>query len=145
MDIWLRYYIEVLTNWKAEVIDMAINNYHFICLISMMLIIAVFTRSDNIGNVAFGFILDNTNVTVLDYTGDVAIIQFQNGTTYNLNVPKYSECVAYLVMAEGIPRYLVEGPDQDELLTENELGLAEAMNECIGVGVGISSMEAARK
>ena|SRR5919106_5965675 len=34
MDIWLRYYIEVLTNWKAEVIDMAINNYHFICLIS---------------------------------------------------------------------------------------------------------------
>src|ERR671919_1662277 len=70
MDIWLRYYIEVLTNWKAEVIDMAINNYHFICLISLMLIIAVFTRSDNIGNVAFGFILDNTNVTVLDYTGD---------------------------------------------------------------------------
>src|ERR687891_334246 len=98
-----------------------------------MLIIAVFTRSDNIGNVAFGFILDNT----LRYA---AIIQFQNGTTYNLNVPKYSECVAYLVMAEGIPRYLMEGPDQDELLTENELGLAEAMNECIGVGVGISSM-----
>jgi hypothetical protein len=48
-------------------------------------------------------------------------------------------------MKEGIPRYLVEGPDRDELLTDNELGLAEAMNECIGVGIGTSSMEAARK
>ena len=45
-------------------------------------------------------------------------------------------------MTEGIPRY----PDQDnELLTDNEIGLAEAMNECTGVGVGMSSMEAARK
>jgi hypothetical protein len=77
----------------------------------------------------------------LDYTGDVAIVQFPNGTTYNLNVPEYSECIAYLVMDEGIPRYLVEGPDKDELLSDNELGIAEAMNECIGVGVGASSME----
>lgn len=87
--------------------------------------------------------LDNRNITILDYTGEVAIIQFSNGTTYNLNVPEYSECVAYLVMSEGIPRYLVEGPDQDELLTDNELGIAEAMNKCIGVGVGVSSIEAA--
>ena len=46
-------------------------------------------------------------------------------------------------MSEGIPRYLVEGPDQDELLTDNELGIAEAMNKRIGVGVGVSTMEAA--
>jgi hypothetical protein len=124
---------------------MVINNPHFFCLFSLQLIIAVVTYSDSLSNIAFGSILDNRNVTVLDYTGDVAIIQFQNGTTYNLNVPKYSECVAYLVMSEGIPRYLVEGPDQDELLTNNELGLAEAMNECIVVGVGVSTMEAARK
>jgi hypothetical protein len=49
-------------------------------------------------------------------------------------------------VSEGIPRYLVEEPDQDELLTNNELGLAEAMNECIGVGVvGMYSMGADRR
>jgi hypothetical protein len=124
---------------------MAINNSHFFYLFSLQLIIAVVTWNESLGDIAFASILDNRNVIVLDYTGDIAIIEFQNGTTYNLNVPEYSECVAYLVMSEGIPRYLVEGPDQDELLTNNELGLAEAMNECIGVGVGKSSMEAARK
>jgi hypothetical protein len=30
--------------------------------------------------------------------------------------------------------------DEDELLTDNELGIAEPMNECIGMGVGVSSM-----
>ena len=83
------------------------------------------------------------NITILDYTGDVAIIQFSNGTTQNLNVPVYSECVAYLVMKEGIPEYFVEGADEEELLTNNELGISEAMNKCIGVGVGESSMNAA--
>lgn len=62
---------------------------------------------------------------------------------YNLNFPEYSECVAYLVMTEGIPGYLVQGPDEEELLTDNELGIAEAMNECNGLGVGASSMEEA--
>lgn len=125
--------------------EMAIKNSYFFRLFSIQLMIAAFTWSDCLSNIAFGSIFDNSTVTVLDYTANVAVIQFQNGTTYNLNVPEYSECVAYLVMSEGIPRYLVEGPGQDELLTENELGLAEAMNECIGVGIGMSSMEAARK
>jgi hypothetical protein len=43
-------------------------------------------------------------------------------------------------MTEAKPRYLVQGPDEDELLTDNELGIAEPMNECIGMGVGVSSM-----
>ena len=134
-------------NGKGKVAkEMTINNFHFIlCLFSMaLMMIASFACSDSIFNIAIGStFLDNRNITILDYTGDVAIIQFSNGTTYNLNVPEYSECVAYLVMSEGIPRYLIEGPDQDELLTDNELGIAEAMNKCIGVGVGVSSMETA--
>jgi hypothetical protein len=112
----------------------------------MQLMFAFFTWIDGISNIAFGStFLDNKNITVLDYSGDVAIIQFSNGTTYNLNVPEYSECVAYLIMTEGIPRYFVQGPDRDELLTDNELGIAEAMNECIGVGVGASPMEEASR
>lgn len=44
-----------------------------------------------------------------------------------------------------IPRYPVEGLDEDELLTDNELGIAEAINQYIGVGVGVSSTEEARQ
>jgi hypothetical protein len=126
-----------------EAKEMNINNFpFFLCLFFMKLVMMItsFAWSNSIFNTAMGStFLDSRNITFLDYTGDVAIIQFSNGTTYNLNVPEYPECVAYLVMSE--PRYLVEGPDQDELLTDNELGFAEAMNKCIGVGS--SSMEAA--
>jgi hypothetical protein len=38
---------------------------------------------------------------------------------------------------------LFQGPEKDELLTDNELGIAEAMNECIAVGVGAFPMEEA--
>jgi hypothetical protein len=44
-------------------------------------------------------------------------------------------------MTEGIPRYFVQGPEKDELLTDSKLGIAEAINECIGVGA--SPMEEA--
>lgn len=77
---------------------MTINNLRFLCLFSLQLVIAssFAFMNDGLGNIAFGSaFLDNRNITVLDYTGDVAIIEFSNGTTYNLNVPEYSECVGY--------------------------------------------------
>ena len=122
------------------------NHFHFLCIFTMQSVIASLAWSAGISN-AFGstFLENEHNITILDYTGDVAIIQFPNGTMHNLNVPEYSECVAYLVMTEGLPRYFVQGPEKDELLTDNELGIVEAMNECIGVGVGASSMEKAQQ
>lgn len=71
------------------------------------------------------------NITILDYTGDITIIQFPNGTTQNLNVSEYSKCVADQTMP-NIERYLTEGAEEDEILTGNELGIAEAMDSCIG-------------
>ena len=95
MDTWLRYHKELLWIYEVEAKDMTINNSNLF-IFSIQLMTPAYTCSDGISNIAFGSIFDNSTATVLDHAGDAAIIQFQNGTTYNLHVPEYSECVAHL-------------------------------------------------